>query len=36
MYRLYEEDCSFNKDYTNGCVTPKLGILSAMQISYKG
>ena len=29
MYRLYEGDCSFNKDYTNGCVT------LAMQISYK-
>ena len=34
MYNLYTGDCSFNKDYTNGCA-PELGILSAMQISYK-
>ena len=26
MYNLYAGDCSFNKDYTNGCVTPELGI----------
>ena len=28
MYRVYAGSCSFNKDYTNVCVTPELGILS--------
>ena len=32
MYSLYEEDSSFNKDYTNGTAVRH----AAMQISHKG